>query len=53
MLKVGGGYKGKYPLVAKTPDLGKYLVSEPAQGKRSLLAKRLNACYRAAPSAES
>ena len=49
---MGRGYKGKYPSSNKTKDLVKYLTSEPDCRKQSVVAKRLNARYRAGPSVE-
>ena len=43
VLKVGDGYKGKYPLGTKTPTIVKYLASEPDRGKQAAVAKILRA----------
>ena len=45
VLKVGDGYKGKYPSGTKSQAIVRYLVNEPDCRKKLVLARRLRECY--------
>ena len=53
MLKVGDGYKGKYPLGTTSPAVVRCLSNEPDCRKRVALARRLRDCYLAGTKTES